>query len=181
MPCCSLPGHIHFIGALGRGMGPVVAVVAASGVRITGSDQPTAYGPLRERLQGCCIIAGVVRRLRHCHAPLPSPLPQPTPALQHTLAGPEPSPLPAPFRPRVLRMQPSRTRRRRAARRDVARGAGDGRAGGARRRGRGSRCAASVLAAGVAIGAAIAAHDAITNTNTLCMGSGGVPAFTRTT
>lgn len=51
MVCSSLPGHIHFIGALGRGMGAVVEAVASTGVRITGSDRSTAYGPLRERLQ----------------------------------------------------------------------------------------------------------------------------------
>lgn len=47
---CPLPRHIHFIGALGRGMGAVIEAVASEAVRVTGSDRSTAYGPLRDRL-----------------------------------------------------------------------------------------------------------------------------------
>lgn len=47
-----LPRHIHFVGALGRGMGAVLEAVAGFGVTVTGSDRPNAYGSKQERLRG---------------------------------------------------------------------------------------------------------------------------------
>jgi UDP-N-acetylmuramate: L-alanyl-gamma-D-glutamyl-meso-diaminopimelate ligase len=53
---CSLPSHIHFIGALGRGMGAVVNAVVATGVKVTGSDRPSVYGASRDRLRESGVV-----------------------------------------------------------------------------------------------------------------------------
>jgi UDP-N-acetylmuramate: L-alanyl-gamma-D-glutamyl-meso-diaminopimelate ligase len=39
-----LPGRIHFIGAAGRGMAPVMAAVAEQGVLVSGSEDADTYG-----------------------------------------------------------------------------------------------------------------------------------------
>lgn len=53
---CPLPSHIHFIGALGRGMGAVLNAVVAKGVKVSGSDRSSAYGSTRDRLRECGVV-----------------------------------------------------------------------------------------------------------------------------